>query len=778
MRPFPVPSPQDPGQLPEPEFEFNLTEYLGMLRRHWKLVAAVCLTCVGAGAVHYSITPKAYRATATLQIERRSLAPVVGSSNPFLENYWNLEFYPTQYELLKSRGLAERVVQHLELMNDPTFNPAASPEAARGGAASAEQDEAILGQLAEQLRGGLAVEPVRSTQLVQIAYQSSSPEFAARAANGFAEAFIDMGVENRFATAGKASSFLGSQIEALKQEIESKEKKLQAFSRRSDIVTLDPQSNVTLQRLEALNASYIEAKKVRIEKESEYRELLTAPRETVADTLLGGMVGDLRAEQLKLEREYETKLKTYKPEWPAMVELKTQIDRGQKELASMVEEMVSKAQKSSYGAFLTAQRQEQGLAAELETLKGEAMDQSSDAVEYTNLQTEIKTLRNLMDELMRTQSETEVTARLQDTRDSNVHIIDHALVPGGPFYPSLRKDVTTSLLFGILISAGLILLIEFLDRTLKTPEEVERRLGLPTLAVIPDLNESGKGYGYLARYGYGGYGAEEGPRVRSGKRGSPAGWLEKKKGSPDGSQIELVPHERPRTPISEAYRGLRTALLLSSADEIKVIAVTSAEAGEGKTATSANLAVVLAQLGRQVLIVDADLRKPRLHQVFKVSNRAGLVNFLAGGGDHEPVFLRTEIPNLWLTPSGPIPPNPSELLSSERMREWLRMVRSRFDVVVVDTPPALAVTDSTILGVLADGVVLTLRAGKVTREDSRLCRDRLRYAGVKVLGVVLNRHRDSPAGMSRRYRYYETYGAEEQPAAPAAAKTPKAGSAA
>lgn len=786
MRPVPVPSPQDPGQLPEPEIEFNLAEYIGMLRRHWKLIAAVCLACVAFGAIHYSITPKAYRATATLQIERRSLAPVVGDSNPFLENYWNLEFYPTQYELLKSRGLAERVVRHLDLMNDPAFNPAASSATSEAGGGTAENvenkaedDEAVLGQLAEQLRGGLSIEPVRSTQLVQVTYQSSSPDFAARAANGFAEAFIDMGVENRFANAGKASTFLVSQIEALKQEIESKEKKLQAFSRRSDIVTLDPDSNVTLQRLEALNASYIEAKKVRIEKESQYRELLTAPRETVADTLLGGVVGDLRAEQVKMEREYETKLKTYKPEWPAMVELKTRIERGQEELAKIVDEMVSKAQKSAYGSFLTAQRQEQSLAIELEKLKGEAMDQSSDAVEYTNLQTEIKTLRGLMDDLLRTQSETEVTARLQDTRDSNVHIIDHALVPGGPFYPSLRKDVTTSLLFGLLISAGLILLIEFLDRTLKTPEEVERRLGLPTLAVIPDILDSGKGYGYLGRYGYG-YGGDDGPRVRSGKgrKGAAGGWLERKKGTPDGSAIELVPHERPRTLVSEAYRSLRTALLLSSAAELKVIAVTSAEAGEGKTATSTNLAVVLAQLGRKVLIVDADLRKPRLHQVFRVSNRAGLVNWLAGGGDHEPVFLPTEVPNLWLTPSGPIPPNPSELLSSERMREWLRMVRARFDVVVVDTPPALAVTDSTILGVLADGVVLTLRAGKVTREDSRLCRDRLRYAGVKVLGVVLNRHRDTPGGTSHRYRYYETYGAEEPQPAVAAGKTPKAGSAA
>src|SRR6185295_12018583 len=252
-----------------------------------------------------------------------------------------------------------------------------------------------------------------------------------------------------------------------------------------------------------------------------------------------------------------------------------------------------------------------------------------------------------------------------------------------------------------------------------------RRLGLPTLAVIQDLSEAGKTYGYSAYgYGYGAGGAEaDKPRVRP-TRTAPASLLEKKKGSPvPVGQIELVPHERPRTLISESYRSLRTALLLSTARELRVVAVTSAVAGEGKTATAANLAVVLAQLGRQVLIVDCDLRKPRLHQVFNVSNRLGLVNQLTAAVEPE-VFLPTEVPNLWVTPSGPIPPNPSELLSSDRMRDWLKSVRSRFDFVVIDTPPALAVTDATDVGMLVDGVVLTLRSGKVTREEARLCRDR------------------------------------------------------
>jgi capsular exopolysaccharide synthesis family protein len=170
---------------------------------------------------------------------------------------------------------------------------------------------------------------------------------------------------------------------------------------------------------------------------------------------------------------------------------------------------------------------------------------------------------------------------------------------------------------------------------------------------------------------------------------------------------------------------------------------------------------VLAQLGRQVLLVDCDLRKPRLHQVFRVSNRFGLVNQLTATAEPEAVFLPTEVPNLWVTPSGPIPPNPSELLSSDRMRDWLRAVRGRFDFVVLDTPPALAVTDATIVGMLADGVVLTLRSGKVTREEARLCRDRLRQAGIKILGAVLNRYRSLQTGLGKRDRYYESYGAED-----------------
>lgn len=756
----PLPSLAEPVPAhAEPEAELNIAEYLGMVRRHWKLAASTCLVGLAAASIHFAVTPKQYMASANILIERRSLTPIASGQNPWLENYWNLEYYPTQYELLQSRGLAERVVKKLDLMEDPQFNPGAG--GSDGTAApTAEDDEAVLGGLANQLRGGLSVDPVRGTQLVRLSYRSSSPDFAAKAVNAFAESFIDMGVEDRFVTAGKASSFLASEIVALKEEIQDKEAQLQAFSRRTDIVTLDSGSNVTLDRLEALNTSFINAKRERIEKEATFHQVSASPRDAVADSLGGGVLTELRKEQFDLEREYETKSRIYKPEFPEMAALKARLEEGRRNLERVVDEKVTQARNAAQAAYQTAQRQEDALAGEISKLKSEAMDESSAAVEYTNLKAEVSSLRDLMDDLLQKQSETEVALRLQDTRETNVRIIDHALVPGGPFRPSLRKDLTYGLLIGLLAGLGAALLIEFLDRTIKTPEELERRLGLPTLAVIHDIHEAGKSYGY-GGYGYGYGGGDTGARVRSTKAAKGA-WLEKRRGQAVTSgQIELVPHDQPRTLVSEAYRSLRTALSLSTARELGVVAVTSAMAGEGKTATSANLAVVLSQLDRPVLLVDCDLRKPRLHQVFKVSNRLGLVSFLTGQAPTpDGVILPTGLKNLSLTPSGPIPPNPSELLTSERMREWLKAVRQRFDFVVLDTPPALAVTDATIVGLLADGVVLTMRCGKVTREEARLCRDRLRQAGIKILGSVLNRYRSQRTGV-RGYRYYESYAAEQ-----------------
>jgi len=733
-----------------------------MLRRHWRIVAVTTLLSLLLGVAHYVLTTKEFRAKTTLQIERRQVSALTGDFNPWIENLWSMEYYPTQYRLLQSRDLAARVVRDLRLWEDPTFAPARAslPTNPDGSVPSPADDEAALGSLARRLLGGLEVNPVRNTQLVDISYRSPSPQLSARVANGIADAFVDWGIETRTESASKASVFLGSQIETLKQEIQDRENDLQKYSQSTDIIDLDnPATNISVRRLDILNRDYAAAVSDRIEKQARFRELQGTTRDALADSLEGSLASQERSKLLDLEREYEAKLKIYKPEWPAMLSLKGEIDSLRRSNRVLVDEQLTNEVEFSRGEYQAALRREQSLKNEFQKAKNEAIEDKSAAVEYNNLKVEVSTRRALLDDLLRRQSGTEVTSRLQATRESNVRVVDRALVPGGAFRPSLRNNLSLGIGFGILFGALFILLIEYLDRTIKTAEEVERLLGIGTLAVIPDISDSNKRYGYGYGYSYG-YGIGR-------KKKEPA--LEEQEADDDEfadsrpREIELLPQTRPRLAVSEAYRALRTALLLSSAEELKIVAVTSANSGEGKTATSSNLAVVMAQLGRRVLLVDGDMRKPRTHRIFRVPNRVGLVNFLTGTSTAQEIFFPTTVPNLFLTPSGPIPPNPSELLASEKMREFLTHIRADFDFVILDTPPVLAVTDSTLMGSLADGVVLCLRAGVVQREDAKLCRNRLDMADVRLLGAVLNRYRARQSRYGKQYsNYYQTYGADDQ----------------
>ncbi len=378
-KPLP-PAAKDEAELPPSEASsgFDLGEYLGWARRWWKLVAGACLVAMAAGAIHYLIAPRTYRSTATIQIERHTLAQALSSQTPWLESFLDADYYPAAYKQLGSRGLAERVVERLDLLADPAFNPRGSGYVAKAAApGAAVGDEEVLGNLAERLRKGLRVEPVPRTQLVEISYLDASPAFAKRVANGFADAFIDMGIESRFTSAGKTSTFLESQVEALKEEVTEKEAKLQALSRRTNTVAVDSSPNPTLQRLQALNAADIDATNARLEKEAAYKGLLSAPPETIADSLQPGLIGTMRADVLKLERDYEAKLKIYKPEWPAVAALKSELDRSRQNLAAAVKEAVATARKSAYAAYATALGQERQLEAEIDKLKAQVMDQSS-----------------------------------------------------------------------------------------------------------------------------------------------------------------------------------------------------------------------------------------------------------------------------------------------------------------------------------------------------------------------------------------------------------------
>jgi succinoglycan biosynthesis transport protein ExoP len=716
--------------------EIHLAEYWRIIVKRRRLIAlCVALTLI-IGAVVSLLSRPTYRATATLDIEKDKASPVDVASGPVSYGF-DPEFLPTQTRLMRSREVAERVVARLNLAQSPELNPARKGFAQKADPAAASGKD-LIATTALRIQDLVEVVPVRGTNLVELSFVASSPKLAADVANSIADAYIDWNLESKYEVVGQASQFLSTQIEQLKGEIDRKEQQLQAYGRSKDIVSADPHANGTFQNLESLNKDYSDSVADRVAKEARYHEVQTARPDTIADTLSNGLVSQLRADQAKLERDYAEKLNLFKPEWPAMLQLKAQIDKSHQHLDSVIEETVSKARDVARSDYLTALRREESLKGVLQGQKSDAMTLNTNAVEYTNLKTEVDTKRSMLDTLLRKNAETQVTSRLRGERLSNVRVVDRALPPTYRFRPSYRQNALTSLFLGLAAGIGLAFMLEYLDRSLRTAEQVERVLRLPALGIIPAVGAESGGYGY--GYGYG-------IRARRSKKTPETAKADK-------TPIELLPHEQPRSTIAEAYRAFRTSLLLSRAGGIKVIAVTSTLPSEGKTSTALNLAVVLGQLGKRVVLIDADLHKPRLHETLRISNRVGLVSILAENIAPTEAIQKTTVPGVFVVTSGPNSPNPSGLLSSDAMKKFIEFVSMNFDYVVIDTPPVSPIADALLLGNLTDGIVLTVKGGKTPRDQIIRVRDQLLRANVKILGVLINNLVESGPAYGSYYSYY------------------------
>jgi succinoglycan biosynthesis transport protein ExoP len=385
---------------------------------------------------------------------------------------------------------------------------------------------------------------------------------------------------------------------------------------------------------------------------------------------------------------------------------------------------------------------------------------NSSAVLYNGLKVEIQNKKTLLDSLLRRESETGVEARLKGLRTSNVRVVDRARVPVRPSSPNKKRNLVLALLLGLGGGVGLAFLFDFLDNSVKTSEDVERYAGLPTLGVVPKFSLEGasKAYSYgrrlkaakePKRIGAGkaaGAGVEAAGGAAEGASGSAAAggsdatvFMKEVETAESPMTIELVPHFFPNSRLAESYRSIRTALLLSSADNpVKTVAVTSALPGEGKTVSVANLSVTLAQSGKTVLVVDADLRRPRQHRLFKVKNTFGLTTYLTDSVPVKEVVKPTEIPNLFLINAGPIPPNPAELLGSEKMTKFIKMMAEECDYMVFDLPPMLEISDALVLGAKVDGMVLVVWGDKTSREALKKAREKLDLLKVRTLGVIIN----------------------------------------
>jgi capsular exopolysaccharide synthesis family protein len=729
---------------PETQEELHLSAYWGVIVKHRRLVAWSVAIALVVGIAVSILSKPTYRASAVLSVEREKSGPFdITGQSPGMG--YDPEFVPTQTRLMKSREVATRAVSRLRLTENTDILPAAPRLGATAVSAEKRLEAAAL-----NVQTRIATVPIRGTNLVELSFVAPNAKLAADIANAVAEAYIDWNLESKYLVVGQASRFLGAQIEQLKLEVAEREKQLQAYARREDIVSVDPQQNSTLQSLETLNKDYANAVADRVAKEARYFEMQNARPDAIADPLSNGLIAQLRNEQAKMEREYAEKLNLFKPDWPAMQQLRAQIEKGRQHLQAVVQETVAKARDVARNDYQTALRREQSLRGVLQGQKNEAMNLNANAVEYNNLRTDVETKRTLLDTLLKRQAETEVTSRLQGQRVSNIRIVDRALPPQFRFRPSYRRNALLSLIFGLGLGVGLAFLFEYLDRSLRTVEQVEKYTMLPALGVIPAVATAGAN---LYSYGYGRSRKSKASRLR------PAGSV---------PQIELLPQSHPRSTVAEAYRAFRTALLLSRAGGLRSIVVTSSLPGEGKTSTCVNLAVVLAQLGKRVLLVDGDLHKPRVHEVFKISNRAGLVSVLVENTDPALVMVQTSVKNLFVIPAGPISPNPSGLLSSPAMDAFLSNAKENFDYIIIDAPPVGAVADPILLGYIADGVVLCVRGGRTPREQVTRARDRLTRSNVRILGVLINNLEERTPADSYYYGSGAKGYAEELPGTAAA----------
>jgi polysaccharide biosynthesis transport protein len=735
----------------EPQVETHFLEYWEVLLQRKRLIF-LCIAAALALAALISVFSKpTYQAVAVIALEKSGGHPLDSTAPDAGQDRYDPEFLPTQIELLKSREIAERVVKKLRLVDNPLYRSNQSGffqfVAKKGPEPPAE---ARIIDLAEGIQRGLDAQAVKDTDIIKLTAIAPTPKLASEIANAAAESYMDWNVESGSQVAEQASSFLGTEIEQLRKDVADKERQLLAYGRQKDIVASDPQANASLQNLESLNRDYASVVADRIAKEARYYEMRNARSDSIADVASNGLISQLRGEQARLERDYAEKLNLFKPDWPAMLQLKAQIDKGRQHLEAEIEDSASKARASAKTDYETSLRREANMKTALGAQKSQTMVTSGNAVEYNNLRVELEAKKTLLDAMLKRLSETQMVLHRGGQHVSNIRIVDHALPPDQRYSPSYRKNALLGLASGVLVGLGLAFFLSYMDRSLRTSQDIERYIQLPPLGIIPAAQESsGKTYSLLHR------------------RHS-----HKKREGEEPASIELLPHVSQRSRIAESYRAFQMALFRSRAGGVKSVVITSTFAGEGKTATSVNLAIVLGQLGKRVLLVDADLHRPHLHEVLGVSNRIGLVSILADSVDPASAVAKTDLPGVFVIPSGPPAPNPSVLLASEAMSSFLESVGVTFDFIILDVPPVMAVADALILGALTDGVVLCVHGGLTPRERVVRARNRLIRANVRILGVLLNNLREQPDRYRQRYGYEDYQGpsgyGEEQAAASAA----------
>jgi succinoglycan biosynthesis transport protein ExoP len=716
-----------PGRLPAWELsprEPHLYDYLLILRKHQWLILSFMLAVVTIVSIATFRMQAVYVATARIEIDRENsnILPFQGTDS--YDYMMDLENYiETQSKILTSETLALQTIRNGELSSHPEFSS--------GGVLS----EAIAsGSLANQKRppelgaflGSLSVRRVPNSRLMDVSFESTDPLLAARVVNTHISTYIEQNFRSRYDQTTQASNWLGDQLNELKIRVQKAEDARIAYERQNQIWTLDDKQNITTQRLGDLNKELTDAQSERMKKEALYEFAKSGELDAVPQIRESGVLQDLEKRRSETNLQYVEALNQYGPNFPKVQRMQGQLKDLDEQLEKEKRNIVSQLESD----YREARQRETLLTQALDKQKVETNQMAEKLVEYNILKRDAEANKTLYDGLLTKLKEAGITAGL---KSSNIRVVDPAMVPSTPSRPAKTRNIALSFLVGLVGGIGLALMREYLDNTVKTPDDVETLARLPSLAVVPAFSDS------------------NGTSKRTGL-------LKGVSTNGNDKRIELVAQHLPKSQMSEAFRALRTALLLSQADRPpQVILVTSALPREGKTTAAANLAVTLAQLGDRTLLIDADLRKPGVDRLLNLGSGkyAGLSSYLAGVSSLKLVTVpHPSIPNLAAIPTGPLPPNPADLLSSHRLADAIAELRGEYKFIVMDSPPIMAATDAVILSVLTDGVLLVVRSGETPKEAFTRTRDLLLSVKCNLLGVVLNAVDSSAPDYYYSYRYY------------------------
>jgi polysaccharide biosynthesis transport protein len=719
-----------------PSQESTMREYLRVLiKRKWIVIGVVVGIFMAVAIASLRQTP-IYEAASQIVINKADSNLVTFKDSVPVVDYYDQSDLDTEVRILQSDLMALQVIRQLNLDKRPEFGGQADQKQPNLVADPLQTDSNRVSALLGSFRGNLHVTLIPNTRIIEIHYTSTDPQLAASVVNTLAATYVEQNFKTKFESTMQASDWLSKQLVDLQMKVETSQEKLVRYQKEHEIFGVDDKQNIITEKLDELNKEMTAAEFDRMQKEAAYRQTQSNDPVAIsaaigADTTGGGtgaafaLLDKLREQQAGLRIQVADLSTQFGPSYPKIAQLNNQL----KEIDRQLQSETNKAVDHLKGQYEAALQRENMLRASFEKQKQEANKLNESAIEYSILKRDVDSNRTLYEGLLEKLKEAGVTAGL---RSNNFRIINAARVPMAPSEPNIPRNLLFAGVLGIISGVGLAFLLENLDNTVRTPEQAQAISGLPSLGMIP-------------------LGSKSGSRGSTGNRLALTASKE---------VVETVTQVRPQSQMAESYRALRTSLLLSNLGAPpKVIMVTSARPQEGKTTTSINTAIVLAQKGVRVLLVDADLRRPSIHKTLGMGPRSGLSNVLTGSATLQQTITTSPIlPNLFIMPAGTPPPNPAELLASSNMRDLIVELRELYDHIVIDTPPTLSVTDAVVLSPRADATILVIRSGQTTKPALRRARDILMQVNAHVAGVLLNAVDLTSPDYYYYYEYQGKYG--------------------